>query len=147
MENRSLVFWISAFFVLFLDRISKLLVLNFIDVNSSISFGFFSFTHVRNTGTAFGLFKDASWFFVLFAIAVSFFLILRHKYFAKNLQFILGLVLGGAVGNLIDRLYYGSVIDFIDFHIWPSFNVADSAISIAVVLLLLREYWPKKRNI
>ena len=91
--------------------------------------------------------KSASWFFIVFAAAVSVFLILRYKTFSVELQPVLGLVLGGAIGNLLDRLLYGAVIDFIDFHFWPAFNVADSAITIAVVLLLWREFRPNKRNI
>ena len=100
-----------------------------------------------NTGTAFGLLKNASWFFIVFAAAVSVFLILRYKTFDNSMQPLLGLILGGALGNLLDRLLYGAVIDFIDFHFWPAFNVADSAVSIAVILLLIREYMPQKRKI
>ncbi len=147
MANRHLVFWSVALVVLLLDRISKFLVLKFIPFNSSIDFPVISLTHVLNTGTAFGLFKSASWFFIIFSAAVSVFVILRYKTFSKELQPVLGLILGGAAGNLLDRLLYGAVIDFVDFHFWPAFNIADSAITIAVILLLLREYLPKKRNI
>ncbi len=147
MANRHLVFWSTALFVFALDRITKLLVRANIPLNSSIDFNIFSFTNVMNTGTAFGLLKNASWFFVIFAAAVSVFLILKYKTFEDKLQPILGLILGGAAGNLVDRLLYGAVVDFIDFHFWPAFNVADSAISIAVVLLLLREYLPRKRKV
>ena len=147
MANRHIVFWSVAFFVFVLDRVSKFLVLKFIPLNSSIDFPIVSLTNVLNTGTAFGLLRSASWFFIIFAAAVSVFLILRYKTFSNDLQPILGLILGGALGNLTDRLLYGAVIDFIDFHFLPAFNVADSAITIAVVLLLVREYLPKKRNI
>ncbi len=147
MANKHLAFWSIALAVLILDRVSKFFVLRFIPLNSSIDFPIVSLTHVLNTGTAFGLFRNASWFFVIFAAAVSVFLILKYKTFSQKLQPILGLILGGAFGNLADRLLYGSVIDFIDFHFWPAFNVADSAITIAVLLLLVREYFPKKRNI
>ncbi len=147
MADRSLVFWSVAVFVFLLDRISKFLVLNFIPLNSSIDLKLFSLTHLTNTGTAFGLFKSASWFFIVFAAAVAVFLILKHKSFEANLQPVLGLILGGALGNLTDRLYYGAVVDFIDFHFWPAFNVADSAVSIAVVWILYREYIQKKRKV
>ncbi len=144
---KHLVFWSVAIIVFILDRISKYLIINFIPENSSVNLKIFSLTHVLNTGTLFGLMKNASWFFVIFAMAVSVFLILKYKTFPDNLQPILGLILGGALGNLVDRLLYGAVIDFIDFHFWPSFNVADSAITIAVILLLVREYVLKKRKV
>jgi signal peptidase II len=147
MANRHLVFWGVALVVLILDRVSKFFVLKFIPLGSSIDFPIVSLVHVLNTGTAFGLLKSASWFFIIFAAAVSVFLVLKYKTFSSEMQPVLGLILGGALGNLIDRLLYGAVIDFIDFHFWPAFNVADSAITIAVLLLLLREYLPKKRNI
>lgn len=147
MARKYLTFWSVAVFVFLLDRLTKFFVTKYIPVNASIDFSIVSLSHVTNTGTAFGFLKNASWFFIVFAAAVSVFLILKHKTFTKSMQPILGLILGGALGNLVDRVFYGAVIDFIDFHFWPVFNVADAAVSIAVVLLLLREYLPKKRNI
>lgn len=147
MASKHLVFWSVAVFVFLLDRISKLLILNFVPLNSSFDIGIVSISHFRNTGTLFGLFRNASWFFVLFAVLVSAYIIWKYSSFSKQLQPVLGLILAGALGNLVDRLVYGSVIDFIDFHFWPAFNVADSAISIAVVVLLVREYVLNKRNI
>jgi signal peptidase II len=147
MARSYLTFWNIAIAVFLLDRITKFFVTKYIPLNTSIDFSIVSLSHVMNTGTAFGILKSASWFFIVFAAAVSVFLILKHKTFAENMQPILGLILGGALGNLLDRILYGAVIDFIDFHFWPAFNVADSAVSIAVVLLLIREYWPKKHNI
>ena len=144
---KRLTFWSIAVSVFILDRISKFLILAYVPLNSEISLKVFSLTHVLNTGTFFGLLKNASWFFVIFAAAVSVFLVLKYRSFPDSLQPMLGLILGGAVGNLVDRLLYGAVIDFIDFHFWPSFNIADSAVTIAVVLLLLREYWPQKRKV
>jgi len=147
MANRHIVFWGVAFVVFILDRISKFFVQKNIPLHSSIDFKLFSFTHVTNTGTLFGLLKNASWFFILFAIAVSVFLIVKYTTFPSKLQPVLGLILGGALGNLYDRIAYGAVIDFLDFHFWPAFNIADSAIVIAVVLLLVHEYVLQKRNI
>jgi signal peptidase II len=147
MARKYLNFWSVAIAVFILDRITKSLVAKYIPLNTSIDFSIISLSHVLNTGTAFGFFKNASWFFIVFASAVSVYLILKHKTFSGSLQPILGLILGGALGNLIDRLLYGGVVDFIDFHFWPAFNVADSAVTVAVILLLYREYVPKKRNI
>ena len=147
MANKHVKFWGVALVVFILDRISKQLVVNNIPLNSSIDFSILSITNIRNTGTLFGLLQNASWFFVIFATAIGVFLILKYKTFENKLQPILGLILAGALGNLYDRLAYGAVIEFIDFHFWPAFNVADAAISIAVILLLVREYVQKKHNI
>ncbi len=110
--------------------------------------GFFNLTHVRNTGVAFGLFAasgmSTSWvltalgLLALAAVGVYFFLASPHD---RGLLVALALVVGGAVGNLIDRVSSGAVTDFIDvyvgIHHWPSFNVADSAISIGIVLMAI----------
>lgn len=133
-------FWSVALGVFALDRITKLLVQQYLSLNSSIDFGIVALTYVQNTGTLFGLFKNASWFFVAFAAIVTIYILARYRAFDKSIQPILGLILAGAMGNLVDRLLYGSVIDFIDFKFWPVFNVADSVIVIAVCLLVLREY-------
>jgi len=146
MANKYINFWSVAIFVFVLDRITKFLVVKNIPLNHSIDFSFFSLSNILNTGTAFGLLKNASWFFIIFAAAVSVFLLLKHNSFSQKLQPVLGLILGGALGNLVDRLLYGAVVDFIDFHFWPAFNVADTAISVAVVLILWFD-WTKKRKI
>lgn len=142
---KHVTFWAAAFSILALDRLSKLLILKYLPLNSSIDFGILSITHVLNTGTAFGMLKNASWFFIVFAAAVSAFLIVRYQKFPSPMHWMLGLILGGAVGNLIDRILYGAVVDFIDLHWWPVFNIADSAIVIAIVCLLFKEYMPKRK--
>ncbi|MDP2941926.1 MAG: signal peptidase II [Candidatus Omnitrophota bacterium] len=92
-------------------------------------------TLVRNTGAAFGLFRDQTILFILISAAaiifIGFYLIKKKTSYYLPLA----LILGGAVGNLIDRLRFGHVIDFIDFHFWPVFNVADSCITIGAVIL------------
>jgi len=144
---KHLVFWLVALGVFILDRITKFLVIQFIPSDSSINLGFLSLVNVRNTGTLFGLFKNASWFFIIFSIIVIIYLLVKHSSFSPKYQPVLGLVLGGALGNLCDRVLYGAVIDFIDFHFWPSFNIADSSICVAVVWLLVLEYVLNKRKI
>ncbi len=145
--GKRLTFWIIAIVVFLLDRITKFFILKNIQLGESINFKLFSITHVLNTGTLFGMFKNVSWFFITFAIIVSIYLILKHSTFENKVQPFLGLILAGALGNLYDRIFYGAVIDFIDFHFWPVFNVADSAIVIAVFGLLLHEYVLTKHNI
>ena len=147
MASKHLVFWLTAIVVFILDRISKTLVLEKIPLNTSIDFSLLSITHILNTGTVFGLLGNISWFFIIFATAVCVFLVIKYKTFENNMQPILGLILGGALGNLVDRLLYGAVIDFIDFRFWPAFNIADSAITIAIILILIHEYWPRKRKV
>lgn len=92
-------------------------------------------TLVRNTGAAFGLFRDQTIIFILISAAaiifITFYLVKKQvRYYLP-----MALILGGAVGNLIDRLRFGHVIDFIDLHFWPVFNVADSCITIGAVIL------------
>lgn len=137
--------------VLFLDQWSKGLVTRTMEVHQSktIITDVFDLTYVRNTGAAFGLFAsvDSSVKAILLnSIAVIVFLIvsayaLRSSHKSVRLQVGLALILGGAVGNLLDRVRFGYVVDFLDFsisgHHWPAFNVADSAICIGVALLFL----------
>ncbi len=111
--------------------------------------GFFNLVYVTNTGAAFGFLAGSkSWlrqvFFVavaVVALVVIFFAYGHLKRQGKIFVYGLGLIAGGAVGNLIDRLRFGSVVDFLDFYLgsyhWPAFNVADSAISIGVGMFLL----------
>jgi signal peptidase II len=109
--------------------------------------GFFNLTHVRNTGGAFGIFggRRGGWatlFFVsvsVLAVGSILFFIQRIKEDEKILALSFSLVLAGAIGNLIDRLRYGEVIDFLEFYLssffWPAFNIADSAICIGIGLM------------
>lgn len=130
-------FWSVALSVLLLDRITKFLVVRYLEVGESIDVGFFSLTHVLNTGSAFGMFKGASVLLGILAAGVTIYILLRYSRFELKLQPVLGLVFAGALGNLIDRLYYGAVIDFINLHWWPVFNIADSAITVAIIWLLI----------
>jgi signal peptidase II len=106
---------------------------------------FFTFTYTTNTGVAFGLFKDLGPIFVGVAVVVIAAIVIYQREVPQEAWLVrvaLGLQLGGAAGNLIDRLRVGHVIDFIHFHFWPVFNVADSSIVIGVILLaftMLRE--------
>jgi len=134
-----------------LDQITKMYISSVMSLHASypVIDGLFSITYVRNPGAAFGLFANATPMFrSLFLIVVSAVAIVMILWFlAKNrsggmlLTFALSLILGGAVGNLLDRIRFGDVVDFLDFYIaswhWPAFNVADSAISVGAVLLIV----------
>jgi len=96
-----------------------------------------SLTLVKNTGAAFGLFKYQTTVFIfisLVAIAFTVFYLAKKK---TNFYLVLALILGGAAGNLIDRLRLGYVVDFIDLHFWPVFNIADSCITIGAISLFV----------
>ena len=98
-------------------------------------------TYVQNTGAAFGLFQGHGGAFMLVSVAVSTWVCLelvRKRTQARSSALALALILGGAMGNLIDRLRFGYVIDFLDVRVWPVFNVADSAITIGVGWLLVQ---------
>lgn len=127
--------------VLLIDRISKYLVANLLEEGQSIPLirGIVHLTYVRNTGAAFGILSGQRFFFIAVTLVAVMLLIIYARQVKGNglLQVAFGLLLGGAVGNLIDRLVYVAVIDFIDFRIWPVFNFADMAIVIGVALFAL----------
>ncbi len=98
----------------------------------------FRITHITNSGAAFGIFPNQGNFFVLIAVAVALAIVLYYRYLPAGgwlVRLSLGLQLGGAVGNLLDRLRYGHVVDFIDIGFWPIFNVADVSIVGGVAVL------------
>ena len=143
MNKKYLIALSTAFFVVLLDQLTKFLIRNNLKLGDSIPIikNIFHFTYVTNTGSAFGLFKGFNLFFVLFSIAViiAIFYYLRRKIYEKGkfLQLAIGLLLGGTIGNMLDRLSLGFVVDFLDFRVWPVFNVADSAVTASVVILII----------
>jgi len=138
--------------IIILDQGSKLIVDQTMPLNYSIPVieNLFNLTYIRNTGAAFGIFAGSSAvlrqpFLILFSLlAIGFILMMLRRLpeAEKGLMVALSFVLGGAVGNLIDRLLYGEVIDFLDFYWsrfhWPAFNFADSFITVGVILTLYR---------
>lgn len=103
----------------------------------------FHLTYIRNPGAAFGLFAHQTAFFIAATLVVITLVLVAARRIPEDrwlLKISMGLILGGAVGNLIDRLRSGLVVDFLDFRVWPVFNLADSAIVIGACLLVL-EVW------
>ena len=161
MNKKHGVFLITLLLVVGLDQVSKMYISSVMSLHASspVIDGFFSITYVRNPGAAFGLFANATPMFrSLFLITVSATAIVMILWFlAKNksagmlLTFALSLILGGAVGNLVDRIRFGDVVDFLDFYIvschWPAFNVADSAISVGAVLLIVEMFRKKSGSL
>lgn len=139
-------------FILILDQWTKYLVQRKLPLYQSVEVikGFFNLVHVRNKGGAFGILGGvrgepfSSLFIIisLVAIGVILYFFIKVKEKEKSLIFSLSLVLGGAIGNLIDRLVYGEVVDFLDFHLfsyhWPAFNIADSAITLGIGLMAFK---------
>jgi signal peptidase II len=124
-----------------LDQLTKLLAYKNLLLNQSVPLikGIFHLTLVYNRGGAFGILKNQTQLFIftsIFAIILIVLSLKKNKYKKHFLYSVsLSFILGGALGNLIDRVTLGYVIDFLDLHIWPVFNVADSAITIGAVLL------------
>lgn len=139
-----------AVLVFIVDALTKSAALSALAQGKSIKVipGIFHLTLVLNKGAAFGIFKDKISFFIMLSIAAVI-LITFYTIRKKNLDIILssalGLILAGTAGNLLDRIRLGYVIDFFDFRIWPVFNVADSAITIGVAILMLNILLRKSR--
>ena len=146
-----LVHWLALALVLLIaDQFTKVLVLGSFQLGDSrVVTSFFNLVRVHNAGAAFSFLADASgwqrWFFTGLGLAAAVLIVWMLKNHAgqRLFGFALACILGGAIGNVIDRVLYGYVVDFLDFH-WagmhfPAFNVADSAISIGAVCLILDE--------
>ena len=155
-------FYLISLVIVLLDQLAKLLVVRSMPLGQNIPIvpGCFDLTFVLNPGAAFSLFATLpEWirnpFFILISVGAAVLIVAyRSRYLRENrlASVSLALIFGGAIGNLIDRLRYGVVVDFLDAHIyqyhWPIFNVADSSISVGVALLLLEMLleWRRERK-
>ena len=158
MKNKYLQVGSIVGIVLVLDQITKYVIQTHVRLNDSITVvpGFFNITHVRNKGAAFGIlstlpeFWRSAFFITVTLVAVAAISALIMKTHERLLVYAFSLIAGGAIGNVVDRIRYGEVVDFIQWYIklyyWPSFNVADSAISIGVVLLAFEMLFGKPRE-
>ncbi len=143
--------WLGlALVILIVDQFTKLMVLGYYRLGDSTRVtGFFNLVRVHNEGAAFSFLADAAgwqrWFFTAIGIGAALFIVwmLRSHPGQRLFAFAMSCVLGGAIGNVIDRLVHGYVVDFLQFHhagwYFPSFNVADSAITIGAISLILDE--------
>jgi signal peptidase II len=154
----SMLGWLGlAFIIVLIDQFTKVLVVGYYHLgDSSYVTGFFNVVRAHNTGAAFSFLADASgwqrWFFTglgVVAVAVIIWMLKSHAG-QRLFSFAMACVLGGAVGNVIDRLLHGYVVDFLDFHShgyhFPAFNVADSAITIGAACLILDEFLRVRRG-
>ncbi len=140
---RNVVFFLTALLVVAADQLSKTLWIRSYPKDQVIfEAGIFRIIHVQNTGAAFGLFQGQSFPLTIIALIGIVAILLFVFLFSRRFPFLdnrlgkpaLALVLGGTVGNLVDRLNLGYVTDFIDIGIWPAFNIADSAITVGIIL-------------
>jgi signal peptidase II len=152
---RSLAPWLTALVVLIADRVTKAAVMEHIAHGEWREvFPGFSLSHVRNSGIAFSLFADGGpltrlvlHLVILTAVVIIAWMVVRHGHHRPMAGLAFGLILGGAVGNLMDRVLWGWVVDFVHIWVrvggriwaWPDFNVADSAITIGAILLIISE--------
>ncbi|AFJ01642.1 Lipoprotein signal peptidase [Methylophaga frappieri] len=143
--------WLSLT-VFIIDQISKTVMVNWLSLYETVPvMPFFNLTLAHNTGAAFSFLAGAGgwqrWFFVVLAVLVSLVLAvwMRRLSSADKVEAIsLALIIGGAIGNVMDRLVYGYVVDFLDVYVgtyhWPAFNIADSAICIGAILLIMDSF-------
>jgi len=143
-----------ALLVIAADQFTKIVIRSFPEGWRVVKLGFLRIVHISNTGAAFGLFQGYSFALTIVALIGILVILFLALSFSSRLPFLsswlgklsLGLMLGGAVGNLIDRVHLGYVTDFIDLGFWPAFNVADSAITVGVIIfayVLLRSLQSK----
>ncbi|MBT9170919.1 MAG: Lipoprotein signal peptidase [Actinobacteria bacterium] len=129
-----------ALLVVLLDQLTKYLINGNLPLGDSLPLipGVLHITHVDNPGAAFGLFQNQRLLLIIISLVAIAFILLFHRRSRSEsiwVPFGLGLALGGAIGNLIDRIIHGKVTDFIDFRIWPVFNLADASVVIGLTLL------------
>ncbi len=140
---RNVVFLLTALLIVAADQLSKIWIRSYPEEQLIFEVGFFRIIHTHNTGAAFGLFQGHSFALTIVALVgiaailfYVFFIYRRFPILGNRLgRLTFGLILGGTMGNLIDRLRLGYVTDFIDVGVWPTFNIADSAIVVSVIIL------------
>ena len=151
MKNKYVLLFFVSGVLIVMDQYTKLMVSLHIPLNYSekVVEGFFNFTHIRNSGVAFGLFASqqseykALMFIAISTIAIIAILVIFHQTPKEKKMVQTGLILifSGAIGNLIDRILHGEVIDFVDFfinrHHFPAFNIADSCITVGVIMMVI----------
>lgn len=123
------------------DRITKFYIEEFLELGESINVisSVFSITRVNNVGAAFGMLKGYSFVFIIAALAVIIMFIYFYSEIIKNNYLIISssLILGGTIGNMLDRIYFGYVIDYLNIAFWPTFNISDACLTVGVFMLAI----------
>ena len=133
-------FWFTALLILIFDQGTKWLIKENMELYQSIPIipNIFHLTYIENPGAAFGILANQRIFFIIITFIILAFIYYFYKQLKENqvlLKIALGMVVGGALGNLIDRWRSGTVTDFFDFQIWPIFNIADTAVVVAMLYI------------
>ncbi len=130
--------------VVILDQITKLLIKSNFNINESVNLisNFLNLTFITNTGSAFGILQGFNTYMIFISMIVLGVILFYWDKISNKEKIFFAFIMGGIVGNLIDRIAYGFVVDFISFSFWPAFNVADSAITIGIILLIFTD-WKK----
>jgi signal peptidase II len=140
------VFWYVVFLVILLDQTTKTWITEtfFLGQSNTVIPGLFNLTYIHNEGTAFGMFQGNNYGMLVVVVLIMGFLVWFSRYLLwerVDVNVLAACILGGGIGNVIDRIHNKAVIDFLDFHIqghhWPAFNVADAAVSCSVAWILI----------
>lgn len=149
-ENKKimpLILFLMPVLIVIFDQFTKFLIRNHLALRLSTPLikNIVYLTYIQNTGAGFGLFRNFNSILIWISIIIIGIILYNYGEIVKNklTAVSLALILGGAVGNLIDRIFLGYVVDFIDFKFWPAFNAADSAVTIGVIMLIF--YFMKKK--
>lgn len=155
MGEMKMIYYVIALFVIAIDQISKWLIVKNMELGTSIPIidNVLYITSHRNRGAAWGILENKMWFFYIITVIFVAFIVFYMKKYAKTdklLGISLGLILGGAIGNFIDRVFRQEVVDFIHVYIfsynYPVFNIADSALCIGVVLIIIQTVLEGKKT-
>ncbi|PGZ99551.1 signal peptidase II [Bacillus pseudomycoides] len=150
-----MIYYLIALFVIVIDQVSKWIIVKEMELGQSIPIidNVLYITSHRNTGAAWGILEDRMWFFYVITVIFVIFIVIYMQKFAKTdklLGIALGLVLGGAIGNFIDRVFRKEVVDFIHTYIFsynfPVFNIADSALCVGVMLIIIQTLLEGKKT-
>jgi len=133
---------IISIIIILIDQISKYMIRTLMTLKGSVEIlrPVLYLTYTKNTGAGFSILTGMNTFLIIISILIIAGLIYYFKRFTKAERYPLSLILGGAIGNLIDRIIFGHVIDFINVRVWPIFNIADSAITIGIIWLLIIQF-------
>ena len=136
-DKKTLFILLFAVSLVIIDQIVKYIVSRSMDLHQSIPLikNVLHFTYIQNTGAGFGIFKGQQLFLIFISLVIIGGILFYLDRVERQVKVPFALILGGAVGNLIDRMFLGYVIDFIDFRIWPVFNVADTSITIGAMII------------
>lgn len=151
-SSKDLLFFVIVSATLFLDQLTKIVIRRTLQIGESISvFPGFNIVHVTNTGAGFSILQGQNLLLIWLSVIVIGILLFFYDKMQNHEKPFYALMLGGVLGNLVDRISFGYVIDFLDVYVktyhWPSFNIADSALSVGVIgLIIYTAYRERKAN-